>query len=166
MAEYLLRNSLNPGKVIKCSITFVQLTNKGDDGEASWLIEIGTLEPHKDGGSIPPTFVHYVATTDLDEAIREATERIALQVDWGELLVDDRPPYVSYSYPSISDVTVDMFSSIIIDIEDDIPGAGIDPDSITFTVNGYDITSEVEVFGTPYKYRVRWDPGIRVLDYY
>jgi len=166
MAEYLLRNSLNPGKVIKCAITFRQIINKGEEAEPVWLVELRTLEPHKNGGEIPPVYVHYTSASNLDEAIKEATEQIAAQVDWGTLYDDVRPPFVSYNFPTTGSDDVSMFSSLILDMEEDLPGTGIDPDSIEVTINGIDVTDEVDIYGTPYNYRLRWDPSIRVLDYY
>jgi len=83
MAEYILRNSLNPDKVVKCSITFRKITNKNEEGEPVWLIQIATMEQHKDGGDIPPIFIHLATLNNLDLEINSATERIADQVDWG-----------------------------------------------------------------------------------
>lgn len=166
MADYLLRNSLNPNKVVKCTITFRQIVNKGEEGEPVWLIEIGTVEPHKDGGSISPVFVHYHSSQNIDEAIKEATETIAAQVDWETLLDDKRPPFVSYNSPIDEDQSVDIYSNIVIDITDLVPTAGIDIDSIEMTVNGFDVTNELTVSGDPFEYRVIWKPFLRILDYY
>jgi hypothetical protein len=164
MAEYLLRNSLNPGKVVSCSVSFRQIVNKGEEGEPVWLVEIRTLEPHKDGGSIPPEYIHYTNDQNLDVAIRKATQRIASKVNWEPTITDIRPPFV-VDYSPRSDV-VDIYSDVMVDITDILPAAGIDPDSITMTINGLDVTDEIELIGDPYNYRVMWQPKIRVLDYY
>jgi hypothetical protein len=166
MADYLLRNSLNPSKVIRCTITFRQLVNKGEDGELVWLVEINTPEPHKDGGSIPPVYIHYTSSQNLDAAIKEATEDIAKQVDWSPLREDLRPPFVFYNSPSEPNEVVDLFSNVVVDIKDILPAAGIDPDSIKMTVNGMDVSDELQITGDPYQYRVIWDTSIRVRDYY
>lgn len=164
MAEYLLRNSLNPGKVVSCSVSFRQIVNKGEEGEPVWLVEIITLEPHKDGGSIPPEYIHYTSDQNLDVAIRKATQRIASKVDWTPTITDIRPPFVvNYSPRS---AVVDIYSDVLVDITDILPAAGIDPDSITMTINDLDVTGELEITGDPYNYRVMWKPKIRVLDYY
>ena len=165
MATYLLRNSLNPGKVVGCTITFRQLINKGDNGESAWVVEIRTNEPHKDGGSILPVFVHYTSADNLDEAIGQATKSIANQVDWEPLSVDYRPPFVLFHSPQNGDV-VDIYSDVIIDIKDLLPAAGIDPDSIEVVINNIDVTNEVELTGDPYEYRLIWKPRDRVLDTY
>ena len=166
MANYLLRSSLNPNKVVKCTITFRQIANKGDDGDPSWLIEIGTVEPHKDGGRIPPTFIHNVTSTNLDEEIEKATELIAAQVDWLPELIDLRPPFVVYKSPANDDNSVSIDSDVIVDIKDIYPAAGIDISSINMTVNGIDVTSDLKVFGDPLDYRVKWEPPDRVRAHY
>lgn len=167
MAEYLLRNTLNPNKVIKCTITFRQIVNKGEDGEPVWLIEIGTIEPHKDGGKIPPIFIHYTSSSNLDAAIKKATESIAEQVNWESLVLDLRPPFVIYSYPEVNRAnSVGIHTNVIIDIQDILPAAGIDPDSIEVIINDINVSDEISLEGDPYQYRIRWDPKVRVYDYY
>ena len=101
--------------------------------------------------------------TNLDRAIKEATEKIADQVDWEPLSLDLRPPFVIYNIPSNDDV-VSIYSNVVVDIKDVLPAAGVDPSSIEVTVNGIDVSSEINLDGDPYQYRVRWDPNIRVLD--
>ena len=166
MAEFLLRNSLNPGKVIKCTITFRQIINKGEEGEPVWLVEMRTMEPHKSGGSIAPVFVHYTSASNLDEAINEAATQIAQQVDWTPLETDARAPFVIYNSPTTGDLSVSIYSSVFVDIKDLVPTTGIDPDSIEVTVNDMDVTDEIELIGDPFEYRVKWQPKVRVLDYY
>ena len=164
MAEYLLRNSLNLGKVVACTISFRQIVNKGEEGEPVWLVEISTPEPHKDGGSIAPEYVHYVSSDNLDDAIREATANIADQVDWTPTVEDVRPPFV-FAYQPRPNI-VDIYSDVVVDIKDVLPAAGVDVDTIEVTVNGMDVTNELQIDGDPYEYRVIWSPKIRVLDYY
>ena len=165
MTDFLLRNSLNPYKVVNCTITFRKITNKGEEGEPVWLVQIGTTEPHKDGGEIPPAFIHYTSSINLDEAIRAATNSIAAQVDWGTLLDDLRAPYVTTSTPTQGE-EVSIYSNLTLVIKDVLPAAGIDPNSIEVSVNGFDVTSEIEVSGDPYEYIVKWKPFLRVLDTY
>lgn len=164
MAEYILRNSLNPDKVVKCSITFRKITNKNEEGEPVWLIQIATMEPHKDGGAITPVFIHTASLDNIDVEINEATEKIAAQVDWGVLKQDTRAP-IAYITSPLGDV-VAINSDVVFDVEDLLPAAGIDIDSIKVFVNNMDVTNELEITGDPYKYTVIWKPFKRVLDYY
>ena len=165
MAIYFLRNSLNTDKVVSCTITLRQIINKGEDGEPVWLIEVATKEPHKDGtGDILPEYIHYTSDTNLDTAIRETTEIIAAQVDWEVTATDFRAPYVTYHEPYQG--TAGIYSGVFVSIKDILPTAGIDMDSIEVTINGIDVTEELEIKGDPYEYNIRWWPKIRVLDYY
>jgi hypothetical protein len=163
MAEYTLRSSLNPYKVVKCNISFRQLLNKGEEGKVIWLVEIRTVEPHKDGGDISPVYINYTSEKNLDKEIKKATEKIAEQINWEPLIDDLRPPFVSYSNP-INNETVDIYSDVIVDIKDVLPAAGIDINSIKVIVNDIDVTDDIEVIGDPYYYRIKWSPSIRVLD--
>lgn len=165
MVDYLLRNSLNPNKVIKCTITFRQVANKQNNGDAVWLIEIGTIEPDKDGKAIKPIFIHTTPSMNIDAAIKKATEEIAKQVNWGTLLVDLRPPFVTHFSPGAKEKIVSINSNVVIDIKDILPAAGINPDSIEVIVNDIDVSEEISIDGDPYEYRVRWGPKIRVYDY-
>lgn len=161
MAKYLLRNSLNPSKVVSCSITFRQIVNKGEDGEPKWLIEIVTAEPHKDGGEIPPVYIHHTSKMNLDLEIKKATEDISKQIDWGTLVSDLRPPFISYCNTKEAD-EVSINSELKFTIEDILPAAGIDKSSIRLLVNGFDVTDEIKITGDPYSYDLVWGPRIRV----
>jgi hypothetical protein len=166
MAEYLLRNSLNPNKVISCTITLRKLVNKNEEGEPVWLLQIGTVEPHKYGGKIPSVFVHYTSKDNLDAVIKEATEFIGSQVNWEPCISDLRPPFVDYCSIRNGSISESIYSNVYIDIKDILPAAGIDHNSIKFYVNDVDVSNEVELDGDPYRYRIKWFPKIRVLDYF
>ena len=164
MAEYTIRNSLNPDKVVKCSITFRKLTNRDERGEPVWLIHIATDEPHKNGGDIASVFIHLASLDNLGLEIDQATEKIAVQVDWGVLKEDLRPPIVFIVTPDNDLENVDIRSDVTFDIKDLLPAAGINVDSIEMSVNGTDVTDELEITGDPYQYKVIWKPFKRVLE--
>jgi len=160
MAQFLIRNSLNPQKVVSCGITFEQVTTKGGMGEPIWVIELATDEPHKNGGNIPPEFINLTSLDNLDEEIEKAVEILSEKIDWTPLEIDLRPPFVESCYPSSYEV--DIESSIEIILKDLLPAAGIDIDSINMTINDFDVTSELEISGDPYEYTLKWKPFIRV----
>ena len=165
MATYLLRNTLNPSKVVSCTITFRQLTNKGDNGEPIWVVEIRTLEPHKNGGDILPVYINYTSSDNLDLAIKEATNEISKQIDWSPLDEDTRAPYISSISPEIGDV-VNINSNLTLNLKELLPSDGIDLSSISININGIDVTNELNISGTPYEYSITWNPPQRILDYY
>ena len=164
MANYLLRNSLNPSKVVSCTITFRQFIDKNsNDGELRWIIEIITTEPSKNGGKIVPVYINYTSKTNLDLEIKKATEAISRQIDWEPVVGDLRPPFVSYC--SIEEGgTASIDSDLVFTIEDIFPAAGIDPNSIRITANGMDVTDRLKIEGDPYKYDVRWTPYMRFYE--
>jgi hypothetical protein len=164
VAEYLIRNSLNPHKVIKCGVTFKHLVSKGDEGEPIWLVEVSTNELDKYGNSIPPEFINLLSFDNLDNELEKVTSIISAKIDWETLDEDTRPPFVSSSFPS--SYYADIASNIELIISEMLPSAGIDIDSIHMTVNGYDVTSELTITGDPYEYQVKWEPFLRIYDTY
>ena len=162
MAQFLIRNSLNPQKVIKCGITFEQITPKSYEGEGLWVVELATDELHKNGGNIPPEFINLTNLDNLDEEMEKAVEIISERIDWTLLEIDVRSPFVESCYPS--DYEIDIESNIEIIIKDLLPAAGIDISSIVMTVNGFDVTSESEISGDPYEYTLKWKPFMRVYN--
>ena len=71
MAQFLIRNSLNPNKVVKLGITFKKVTDKNRyDGEPIWVVEVGTSEPHKNGGLISPVLINLITLDKFDEEVK------------------------------------------------------------------------------------------------
>lgn len=159
MAEFIVRNSLNPYKAVKFGITTRQVVPKENKGEPLWVIEVATDEPTISGGVIPPVYINLRALDNLDKEIQEATAIIASQIDWAPLIDDSTPPFVLSSYPE--DGVVSIESSIEFMIKDHLPSSGLDLDSIKMTVNGFDVTSELEFSGDGYEQGIKWKPYLR-----
>jgi hypothetical protein len=162
MATFLVRNSLNPRKVIEVGITYNQVTPKGNYGDAIWVIELATSEPSTTSGTIPPVYINNISSTHLDEEIRKAIGVIAAQVDWSPFDEDTREPIVEYVSPATYEVPID--SVLEMEIKDLLPSAGIDLDSIELTINDLDVSDELEITGDPYRYKIKWDTYLRVLE--
>jgi hypothetical protein len=162
MAEFLVRNSLNPNKVIKLGITYLQLTPKDREGEAIWACEINTDEPAIGGGAVAPVYIDGITRRTLDEEISKAVAAIAAQVDWTPLVTDRREPIIEYILPSEYEVDIDSFLEI--GLQDHLPAAGIDLDSISMTINDFDVTNELQVSGDPYRYKIKWNTFLRIYD--
>lgn len=164
MATYIIRNTLSPSKVVSCTITFRSIVNKDEDGEPVWLVEINTVEPHKDGGTIPTEFIHLTSTINLDAEVKKATEHISSQINWEPLVDDKTAPSIITSSP-INNSVVDINSDVWFDIKESLPAAGIDISSVRMFVNDLEVSDQFDVDGDPYSYRIRWKP-MRVYDYY
>ena len=162
MAQFLIRDSLNPQKVVNCGITFEQVTPRDYEGEPIWVVELATDEPHKNGGAIPPEYINLTSLDNLDLEIEKAVENISDQIDWTPLEEDTRAPLVDSVYPTTYEVTMDAFIEMI--IKDLLPSAGIDIDSIQMTINDFDVTDDLTITGDPYEYKLVWKPPIRVYE--
>lgn len=160
MAYFIIRNSLNPYKSVKFSITLQQQVLKSSDGDPIWTAEINTVEPSLSGTGMKSKYLHLRTLNNLDQEIEKAASEFCEQIDWSPLLNDARPPYVTYTFPVNDAVDVDIDSGVEVKLSESLPSAGIDLSSIEVTVNGLDITSEVGVTGDPYEYVLRWRPSL------
>ena len=161
MAYFQVRNSLNPSKVIVCGITYKQVVPKGNEGEAIWVIEVATDEPHiTTSGTIPPYHINVTDELDLDLEIEKAVAEISKQVDWEPLAEDTRPPFVNSIQPDTYIVPIE--ENVLAGIIDLHPSLGIDINSIEMTVNGIDVTNDLIISGDEFEYQVLWSPPARV----
>jgi len=166
MAEFLIRNSLNPHKVVKAAVTLTQYVdyNTGE-GEPIWLLAVGVSEPDKDTGiPIKEKYANLVTLDNVDEEIEKLVNKISAQIDWGELLDDDRAPFVDEVYPT--EFVAKMEDPVEFIIKETLPAAGIDLSTLKLTANGLDITSELEITGNPHEYHIKWRPKKKVYDFY
>lgn len=166
MAYFFVRDSLNPYKVVKFSITFQQQTLKGWEGEHLWTAEINTLEPTVSGVDMRSRYLHLRTLNNLDEEIEKAVNEICAEINWEPRLGDTRGPYVESSFPSQGSTGVDIDSSVQLAVKESLPSAGIDINSIQADINGYDVTSELDITGDPYEYTVKWKPSVVVRGTY
>lgn len=163
MAYFIVRNSLNPNKAVKFSITLQQQVLKGHEGEPIWTAEINTLEPSVSGTQLISKYLHLRTLDNFDKEIEKAVSELCEQIDWAPLYNDERAPYVTTYIPSeIEDVGID--STVEVVLKESLPSAGIDNSSITVTLNGFDVTSETEITGDPYEYTLKWKPSLIVYE--
>lgn len=163
MAYFQVRNSLNPSKVIVCGITYKQIVPKDNEGEAIWVVEIATDEPHiTTSGTIPPYYINVTDELDFDLEIEKGIAYISKQVDWSPLAKDTRAPYVTSVEPAT--YIQDIDKNVRITISESHPSEGIDIDSIEMFVNGVDVTSDLRIQGDEYEYEVEWRPPSRVYE--
>lgn len=164
MAYFLVRNSLNPEKAVTFGITYKQVVDKStQDGELKWVIEIATDEPHAvTSGTIPSYFINDINLPNLDEEIEKGIAQVSSQIDWSPLVVDSIRPYVVASDPT--DYIVDIWQNIMVNIVDVHPSVGININSINMTINGVNVTDDLEISGDEFDYIVRWRPPSRIFE--
>jgi hypothetical protein len=102
---------------------------------------------------------------NLDDEIEKAVSVICEQIDWTPQIDDSRAPYVTSHFP-VETTDVSIESSVVVNIEESLPSAGIDLSSIKVMLDDFDITNECDVTGDPYEYKVKWKPSTIVYDAY
>ena len=169
MSEFLVHNSLNITKSVKFNMTLRYFVVKGEEGEHMWVLEIGTTHPDINGDPISAKKFHHISAEDLDELIEDALSDLCSQIDWTPFVSDVDAPYVDYLCPE-DGTTVSIGSNIYMTIKELLPAAGIDLTDLKVTLNNsmteFDITSEVDITGDPYEYKLKWVTPMRVYDTY
>ncbi len=170
MAEFFVRNSLNLNKAVRFNIAITKVTPKSAyDGDPQYVIELGTTHSGINPNKANASYIYNVdLSSNLDEAVQAAISDICSNIDWEKLEDDHYPPYISRQYPTGEDVSI--WSTVLIDIEDNIPTSGIDLSEMRVFINNgtteFEITDEVIIKGDPMKYSLKWNPKHRVLSTY
>jgi len=166
MAQFLIRNSLNPHKVVKAGVTLAQYVDyTSHDGEPIWVLSVGVKELDKDTHKpIKEVFANLTTLDNIDKEIEKLVSKISKRVDWGELQDDSYAPYVDEVYPT--DYIAKMEDPVEFVIKEILPAAGIDISTLKLVANGLDITNEVEVIGNPNEYHLKWRPSVKIYGYY
>jgi len=165
MATFLLRNPLNPYKVVNVGITYKQLVDVNDDQrELIWVIELAINELTASGTKIPPEILHIRNFDTLDEEIKHAVERLSSKINWEPLSEDTRPPIVEEIYPH--SYVASIYDDVKIKLVDLLPSAGIDLSSIKVFINDIDVSSELMINGHEYECELIWRPKLRIFDTY
>lgn len=165
MADFFIRNSLNPHKLARCGMTLTQyVDHKGHDGEPIWLLAVGTTELDKNGKEIKEVYTNLTSLDNISEELEKLVEKISVQIDWSPFEKDTSAPYVDSVYPV--EYVAKINEPVEFVIKERMPLEGIDPSSIKVTANGIDITNELEIKGNPQEYHLKWRPSIVVYDTY
>jgi hypothetical protein len=165
MAQFLVRNPLNPSKAVSLGITYRQLIDVNTkDGELIWVIELATDETTVSGLAIPHEFIYATSFDKIDDEIEKAVAKISSQINWEPLLEDTREPIVDDVYPST--YIASIYDSVRLKLIDLQPSAGIDFSSIKMIINDIDVSDDLIITGDEYDCQVEWRPAIRVFDTY
>lgn len=172
MAHFYVRNSLNYNQTVKINISFVRGYDVNDgDGDPRWFLELGTKQTTSSGTEILPQFINNVTDINkLNDLIADAVSKIASQIDWEPLVDDNDSPYVYNVIPTTIGVDVPIESNIDITLKDDMPSSGLDLNDAIITLitteSIFDITNDCTIEGTPFEYKIHWEPPIREYKYY
>ncbi len=169
MAHILVKNSLSNYKAVLVDINFPIVVTTDSEGDPQWVLETATTYPSASGTDIRPVYAHKAtAFNSLDDAVADAISEIAKQIDWEPLVEDEDPPYVTSIKPLGGAVSI--ASNINIDIQDDVPSAGIDLSDVKVTLTtgntDFDITDDCVIDGDPFYYNIHWEPPSRITRNY
>ena len=154
------------------------------EGDVIWILEVGTWENDINGDPIPERKIKLVTLSNIDALIHETIRELCDYVDWGTLRPDIEVPYVYWYLPNDGTLDLDtpatvsgvgISTDIYFKLSEYLPSVGIDMAAIEMeiTISGTDptkvwstedISSEIEITGTPYDLQVYWAPAGRVLE--
>ena len=165
MAQFLVRNPLNPSKAVSLGITYRQLIDvNSKNGELIWVIELATDETTVSGLAIQHEFIYVTSLDKVDDEIEKAVAKISSKINWEPLVEDTRAPIVDSIHPST--YITSIYDSVKLKLIDLQPSAGIDFSSVEMLVNDMDVSADLIITGDEYECQVEWRPAIRVFDTY
>ena len=157
------------------------------EGDTIWVVRVATIEPDINGDPIPLRIVNLQSLADLDLEVKNAINEMCALINWGDLQLDREGPYVYWYSPNEGSiepghhVTVSgayVASNVYIKLKENLPAEGIDLSSIEMyvTISGtdptkdfgptIDVSSEVELTGTPFDLQLYWEPSYIVYEQY
>lgn len=161
MPDITIVNPNSDTGVITINVSLVSIVPVGELGDHKYVFGIATGYRDINGDAVSPIYVHTTAINGFWNALPKAIASICGQVDWGNLNVDNAKPYVDYYGPTGDDVS--LFSSVLVNIKDKFPAAGIDIASIKMYVNDIEVTNDVVIDGEYNDIRLTWNPNKRVI---
>lgn len=143
-------------------IELISIVPTNERGDNKYVFKIHTTARDENGDKIEPLYLYETTVNGFLKALPKAIASLCGKVYWGAANSDYKSPYVEYYGPTGNDVS--LFSSVIIGIEDAFPSNGINVNSITLSVNGFDVTNDLIIDGTYNNVRVSWSPKRRVTN--
>ena len=163
MADFYVKNPLNPFKAARFGLTYQQVVDKNSkDGEHIWVIEISTSELGMAGEKLSPVYINEFNVNNLNSIIEEAVSALASKINWGVLLPDNDPPFIFSCLPA--SYLTNIHTRVSIRLKDLHPSYGIDFDNLQLLINGIDVSDEVKINGDIYDCLVEWAPKITIYE--
>jgi hypothetical protein len=154
-----LFNSRNPnGKRVPVTVTIEHIDiTETNDGELIYLLSFHTGAKSKTGGQVNSIYSNNVTKENILKEMEAGLSLIGDQIDWGVLEEDTHSPIITSISPRDGD-TVSIDVNVSIGLKDLFPSSFIDPDSIKFTVNGFDVTNELLIKNKETDTLLSWIP--------
>jgi len=154
------------------------------EGDVIWILEVGTWENDINGDHIPDQKIKLATLSNIDALIHKTIREMCVYVDWGTLRPDTEDPYVYWYLPNDGTLDLetpatvsgaDLSTDIYFKLTEHLPSIGIDMSTIEMEItvsgtdptkvwNTEDISSEIEITGTPYDLQVYWSPPVRIKE--
>lgn len=161
MPDIRITNPNTEGSAITVNVNLVSIVPVGEQGDHKYIFALGTGYKDKDNKDISPIYIHTTNINGFWESLPKAIESICNKIDWGISKADTTKPYINYYGPEGDNVS--LFSSVVVNIKDDYPSAGIDTSSIKVYVNDIEVTNDLFIEGSYKDLKLTWNPKKRVL---
>ncbi len=132
------------------------------NAEPTWKVFIYTSGLDVNGESIGPLVAGVFGNeSDVNSFIENKVSELCALIDWtqqGQYTPesDVSAPVIVEQFPARSQTGVPISSPIVIRVKDLLPGSGIDPSTVSMTVDGY--TVNPNVMGNKYDYTFSFKP--------
>jgi hypothetical protein len=113
--------------------------------ERTWKIFIYTSGLDTNGDPVQPVVGGiFGSADDVNQFVENKIAQLCSTIDWSQQGTytpqgDAGAPYVSEQYPTQGQVAVPISSPVVIRVKDIIPGVGIDPSTVSMTIDGFEV---------------------------
>ncbi len=157
------------------------------EGDVIWVVRVATTEPDINGDPIPLRILHLASLANLNSLVQDAINEMCKVINWGDLQLDREGPFVYWYSPNDGSIEpghyvtasgVYIGSDVYIKLKENLPATGIDLSTVEMyvTISGtdptkdfgptVDVSSEIELTGTPYDLQIYWEPTYTVYEQY
>lgn len=155
-----LFNASNPnGKRVPVTISIEHSDIvSSNDGELLYMIVLDTGAASISGNRVPPVYLNGVEEVSIFKEIERGLAIIGGQINWGVLEEDSYPPIITGITPKNSEQNVKMETDVEIELKDPFPASFINTSTAKLTVQGINVTGEVNIVEKEGKVRLHWSP--------
>lgn len=118
-------------------------------GERFWKLFIYTSGLDASGDLVGPIVADVIATEDtVDDFVSAKIAELCDLIDWSQQgqfspESDAAAPVVVEQYPQAGQAGVSITSPVMIRVQDIAPAVGVDPSTVSLTIDGYDVAPHV-----------------------
>lgn len=131
-------------------------------GESFWKVFIYTSGKDNVGEDLPPVVADVVGSSEtVDEFIERAVADFCAQIDWSQQgqfnpETDKNAPTLVEQFPAPNQIDVPISSPVVLRVKDLLPGIGINPNTVSMKIDGFDVSPDVT--GNKFDYTFSFSP--------